>query len=345
MLIDKLQTRGNYTYSPMMWVNRQGTYTVDITGFLVIGRATLGVERNGTLKASDIDIDFSVNTFVVNFDNLDFVGNLFQGVVNTMGGFLFDTMKPYLLEDMLKTSRNAINQELDEVVGNTTFPNTISPLDMVVIDAKKKMQELKLDPFKMRDFDDTYGILNLALRNTTLLGLSTLYRIGNITLGMENHTLTADFEIGTLKLEGSTNWEAFTIADLMSTSGMVSFSVEYVRVRMVIAQPLDTRKKTKLRHYDIELGNIQAQSDGTGTLDYIIEFVVNILPNLIRYQVVDALKSIMSLRIQEELNSKDLEELLKRELPKLDKVMEEIEFKLSSLRVEDMRIEDEFFNF
>lgn len=61
------------------------------------------------------------------------------------------------------------------------------------------------------------------------------------------------------------------------------------------------------------------RNDGAGTLDYIIEAVVNILPNLLRYQIMDALENPAKARIQEEMNKIDVEKLLKKKILEFEK--------------------------
>ncbi|KAL4705649.1 hypothetical protein ACJJTC_011211 [Scirpophaga incertulas] len=348
MAIDKLQARGNYTMSS--WVQRaQGPFTVDVAGLLVTARANLGVERDGKLRAQDINIDISFKDIMVNFENLGFFGSMFQGLINTIGSFLFDSIKPYILKEAYVKVRTEINAKLDEVAGDMQFPNSISPLDMVIADSRKKIREMNYDPYQIKDYNTTVSIFSVALSHTWITGLSSFQRVGNITLKMENNTLIADFEIGTQKLEGMTQWEIVAVSGLMSRAGTASFSVEYVSARIVLGQPLDTRKRPQMRDLDLEIGNIQVRCDGAGTLDYVIEFAVNILPNLLRYQIMDALEGPISERIQQELDKIEVEETIKQELPEIDKMAAE-GFKLSKLKPkseidEENHDEDDFFNF
>ncbi|RVE47053.1 hypothetical protein evm_008335 [Chilo suppressalis] len=347
MAIDKLQARGNYTMST--WLNRaQGPFTVDVTGLLIKARANLGVERDGKLRAQNINIDISFSTIAVNFENLGFFGSMFQGVINSVGTFVFDTIKPYILKEAYVKARTAINTKLDEVAGDMQFPNSISPLDMVIADTRKKIREMNFDPYEIKDSNNTISVFSVKLTHTWVTGLSSFQRVGNITLKMENNTLIADFSIGTQKLEGMTQWEIIAISGLMSRAGTASFSVEYVSGRLILAQPLDTRKKPEFRDLDLEVGNIQVRCDGAGTLDYVIELVVNILPNLLRYQIMDALENPIKEKMQQELDKINVEETIKQELPKLDE-MQEQGLKLSSLKSPETNEgpfdEDEFFNF
>ena len=72
------------------------------------------------------------------------------------------------------------------------------------------------------------------------------------------------------------------IGGFLSRAGTVSFTVQYFRVQVKLAQPLDTRKRATLEELELELGNIQARFHGARTLDYLVEASVNILPNLLR---------------------------------------------------------------
>lgn len=62
------------------------------------------------------------------------------------------------------------------------------------------------------------------------------------------------------------------------------------------------------------------RSDGAGTLDYVIEFLINIIPNLLRYQIMDALENPAKMRIQEEFNKINIEKLLKQKVPEYERL-------------------------
>lgn len=347
MSIDTLQARGNYTMST--WLNKaQGPFTVNVTGLKITARATLGVERDGKLRAQDILIDLGFKTISVNFENLGFFGGMFQGIINSVGNFLFDSIKPYVLKEAYTKVRAEINTKLDEVAGDMQFPNSISPLDMVVVDVRKKVRDMQLDPYQVKDYNTTVSIFTVSLSHTWVTGISSFQRVGNITLKLEDHNAVADFEIGTQKLEGRTQWDISAIGGLLSRAGTASFSVEYMSARIILAQPLDTRKKPIFKDLDLEIGNIQVRFNGAGTIDYGIEFVVNVLPNLLRYQIMDAIEGPLRERIQQELDKLNVEDMIKQELPKLD-AMQGTGFKLSALRGHDTEEtaydEDEFFNF
>ncbi|KAJ0181375.1 hypothetical protein K1T71_003460 [Dendrolimus kikuchii] len=348
MTIDKLQARGNYTIPYSWFASDRGPYTVNVTGLLVKAKANLGVERDGKLRAQNIVIDLGFNTIAVNFENLGLFGNIFQEIINSVGSFLFDSIKPYILKEAYVKARTEINTKLDEVAGDMEFPNSISPLDMVIADFRKKVRNMGKDPYKIEDYNNTVSVFAIKLSETWITGISSFQRLGNITLKMENNTVIADFEIGTRKLEGRTQWDISAVGGLISTSGTSSFSVEYISGRFILAQPLDTRKRPEFRDLDLEIGNIQVRFNGARTLDYVIEFAVNVLPNLLRYQIMDGIEGPLKEKIQQELNTVDVEEIIKQELPRVDEVAAS-SLKLSSLidkeKKEESYDEDEFFNF
>lgn len=81
---------------------------------------------------------------------------------------------------------------------------------------------------------------------------------------------------------------------------------------------MDARNPPQLEDIQIDLGNIQVRMDGAGTLDYVVELAVNVIPNLLRYQIIDALEAPIKLRIQEALNAVNVEQVIHENLPKLD---------------------------
>ncbi|XP_026323309.1 uncharacterized protein LOC113232746 [Hyposmocoma kahamanoa] len=344
MHIDTLHTSGNYRYSSFM-TSRNGPYSVIIRNLLVTARANIGVQIDGKLRAQDITMELSHESIDVKFENLD---PLIAGIVNNAGNFIFDTVKPYMLKDAYTKARTAIDTELEKTAEDLQFPNSLPPLDMILIDVGKKVRELGFDPYRLKDYvsNDTVPFFSVALYNTWITGVSTFHRVGNITVKVANGTAVLDFEVGTKTIEGSTHWNV-TVCKIISNIGKINFSIEHFSVRVVISQPLDIRLTPKLIDLQIDVGNLQMRSDGAGTADYILELAVNIIPNLIRYHIVDALQWPLRNKIQEKLDKLNVEETIKQELlPKIHEI-EKTGFKLSFLRSVrvDSYDDDEFFNF
>lgn len=344
MHIDRLRTSGNYRYSSFM-MPRSGPYNVDIYNLTIIARANLGVQRDGKLRTQDIIMELDHQSIDVNVENLD---PLLAGIIKGAGNFIFDTAKPQMLQDAYTNARTAIDTELEKTAEDMQFPNSLPPLDMILIDVGKRIRKLGLDPYRIKDYvnNDTMSFVSIALYDTWITGISTVHRLRDITIKVANGTAIIDFGLATGTIEGSTHWDV-SIGKIMSSTGKASFTVEHVSIRLIISQPLDIRTKPKLEDLQIDIGNLQMRSDGAGTMDYILEFTVNIVPNILRYQIVDALGWPLRSKIQEELDKMNVEEMIKQELIPRIVEMEKSGFKLSSLRAgkEDEYDVDEFFNF
>lgn len=64
------------------------------------GLAKLQVGIDGKLYAEDIDMDLTFRTIDMDFTNLDGIAYLFQSFVNSLGSFLFDSIKPFILKEV-----------------------------------------------------------------------------------------------------------------------------------------------------------------------------------------------------------------------------------------------------
>ena len=126
-------------------------------------------------------------------------------------------------------------------------------------------------------------------------------------------------EVGTQQLEGSTQWELSIASGMITRTGTVQFTVQHLKLAYVVSQTLDVRNRPQINDLQLDLGNIQIRCDGTGTLDYFIEFFVNVLPNLLRYQIMDALENPIKKKIQEIMDKIDVERLIKEKVPEFQK--------------------------
>lgn len=69
---------------------------------------------------------------------------------------------------------------------------------MAVAEARKQVSDMGYDPYRVKDYTQSVGIFTVTSTHTWLTGLASFYRVGNITLTMENGTVsprTALFQI------------------------------------------------------------------------------------------------------------------------------------------------------
>lgn len=100
MSIETVDVRGVYTLSSWLPGSSSGDFTVKLTGVNVQALAKLQVRTDGKLNAQDIDMDLTFSKIDLDFKNLGFLGSVFQSVVNSLGVFIFDSIKPFILKEV-----------------------------------------------------------------------------------------------------------------------------------------------------------------------------------------------------------------------------------------------------
>uniref|UniRef100_A0A182VQ84 Hemolymph juvenile hormone binding protein n=1 Tax=Anopheles minimus TaxID=112268 RepID=A0A182VQ84_9DIPT len=311
--IDEITVNGNYTMSTFF--NRaEGPFTVLMRNVLTKANVSLAVERDGTLRTKDIELDIAFDDMAMDFQNLGFMGSIFQSVVNSASNLVYDTMKPFMLSEAYTKIREEVDTRMLNITveNEFTLPNSISPLDMAIGEMRAIVRSKGLDPFHVPEYNNTAGIFGMQTMHTWISGGSSFYRYGDISVTMQNNSATLGMNVATQRIVGSTQWEISIGRGMLSHAGRAQFTVEHIRVEFQVVQPLDLRKKLKLQDLQLELGNIQVRCDGAGTFDYIIEAAVNILPNLLRYQIMDAIENPLRMRIQEKLDCIDTEALVRK---------------------------------
>lgn len=71
------------------------------------------------------------------------------------------------------------------------------------------------------------------------------------------YKLFLDLEIGTQVIHGKTTWEASFAKGMITRSGNVQFSVQYIKVFVSLSQPINLQKRINMNDLQLDLGNIQ----------------------------------------------------------------------------------------
>lgn len=122
------------------------------------------------------------------------------GMINTVGTFVFDSIKPFILTTVNTNVRGDINKSLKTV--KKTFPNSIPPLDLGIAELRKYIRENGYDPYQLKDYTYSAGIFSFDAREIWLFGLASFYRVGNITIAMANNTVTLGLQVASKRLKG-----------------------------------------------------------------------------------------------------------------------------------------------
>jgi len=312
LTFDQLIVKGNYTLSG--WLGgSSGPFTVTLTKVFVQANATMEVQLDGKLRAQNMNMDIKLQKINMDFQRL---GGLYQSVIKSAGSFVFENVKPYVIKQVNTNVREEVNKQIDAL--NQTFPNSIAPLDQLLSEVRHKIRKAGYDPYQVKDYDNSAGVFEVRLSNTWAFGLSSIYRCGDILFEIRNKTVYMVVDVCTQRLKGSSNWEVSLLSGILSRSGSVAFTIEYFQVEVALSQSMDTRKHPRLEDIQLRLGNIQIRFDGTGTFDYVVEFAVNVFPNILRFQIMDAIEEPLKIRIQEVLDKVNTESIIKENVKKLD---------------------------
>ena len=110
--MELLTILGNYSLRSF-FTTRSGPFNVTLEGVDISGVANLAVDRDGQLEAEDIKMNIATSKILVKFENLGVIGGMFQGLINSVGPFLFDNIKPYILSQvgiLTSSSSSTIHQ-------------------------------------------------------------------------------------------------------------------------------------------------------------------------------------------------------------------------------------------
>ncbi|XP_039276257.1 uncharacterized protein LOC111054250 [Nilaparvata lugens] len=321
MKIESLKVIGNYSLTSLF---SRSVYSCMVTMYnvSVLSLTELSSSLQGTLEASNMDMDISADKIHIDFQNIGYLASLFQNMINKMDVFVFETMKPFILEEVKDFVRKEIDREARKI-NMVSFPNSISPLDLAIAEGRRIAGSLGLDPYMFPDYSHhagLFGMFGMYLTNMWVTGLGSFYRVGNMTVSMQNHVVQMGVSVGTDELMGNCHWQ-ISAAGLYSHAGATSFTVEYVQVEINLHQRLDMMEPPFLDSLDMTVGNIQLRSEGTGTMDYVMELLTNLLPNILRYQMIDALREPLRRRFQEILNDVDVDEILNKEISRLEELI------------------------
>ncbi|KAG5680013.1 hypothetical protein PVAND_009546 [Polypedilum vanderplanki] len=309
LLFDTLILRGNYSLSSFL-ARSQGPFVIIISNVVVTANANLKINREGKIRTNEIDADITLAKMNVSFSNLGLLASFFQSFANSAGNVLFDNVKPYILKDAKEKIRIEFDANIDKIIGEFgLIPNSISPVDYIIAESRKKVREM-YDPLKINTYENG-GIIGIKTYDTVIHGVSSFYRVGDLILQMIDNNLVINLEVGTQEIKGKTSWEMSLAKGMITRRGNVQFSVQYIKIFISLRQPMNLKKQLIINDLQINLGNIQIMSNGLGTFDYVIELFVNVLPNLLRYQIVDAIEKPIVNKLQTIVNRIDIEDLVK----------------------------------
>lgn len=64
---------------------------------------------------------------------------------------------------------------------------------MAIAEGRKQVSQMGYDPYQLKDYTQSVGIFTMTSSHTWITGLASFYRMGNITITMENGTVSVIF--------------------------------------------------------------------------------------------------------------------------------------------------------
>ncbi|XP_050432754.1 uncharacterized protein LOC126840835 [Adelges cooleyi] len=318
--IDTLEVVGNYSTWQVIHTYR-GYYNVTLVDLHIDGHVSLKVGDSGHLETNKINMNMNYKSLHIDSDKVNKNIPLYETFVNTFTNFVVETIKPIIMKLVNIMIKDELNEKMKHF---KRFPNTIPPVDLLIAESRQQIKSLGFDPWRIEDVVNAFNfnIFSLDVNNIWITGLSSIYRLGDINVSIQNRTIISVYHIGTQELEGHCHWK-IGAAGILKTTGFMSFSIDYIRVEANVTQPMDTRLAPYLNEMGLSVGNIQLRMDGAGSLDYLAEALINIIPNILRNQIVDAMELPIKKRIQDILDKVNVQEKIQQRIPPIiDKMME-----------------------
>lgn len=218
------------------------------------------------------------------------MGSIFQSIINNAPNLVFDSMKPFMLKEAYTKLRIEIDSKLKDLMGDYSLPNSISPLDMAIGEARRKVREMNYDPLIVKNYNHSVGLFAIQLKNTWVKGVSGFYRVGDLQLSLDNNTVTIgkiycnvmrkiywtnvrvllELNLGTQEIMGTSDWEITASKGIITRTGHVQFFVQYIQATVVLSQSLNTRNQPHIKDLQLEMGNIQV-------IQFLFPFNVNLI--------------------------------------------------------------------
>lgn len=246
-------------------------------------------------------------------------------VVDAAGLAVIGTILPFIQARIDERLTTEINKKLKD---SPPFPSIrdTSPANLLIMKARDYMRK-NFEPHKVQNmvkYETDY--LFLTVGPVTLRGLSNFARVGDVSLGMVNRTMVTKVRIVTGKVrgEGQFGFNFGKLPQIPTSQRHANFTVDRLQFEAIVHQSVDTKQKPRLEDLQLEMGPIQVNLDNQGNFDYIIELALQRMPDYLRYYLIDILEEPIKKKIQKDiLDEVNVEEMMAKSLPLLDKLMQE----------------------
>ncbi|KAK8391226.1 hypothetical protein O3P69_017120 [Scylla paramamosain] len=310
---------GGYKW-PGPWSNSEGHANITMTGIEMTLDLFFGISDVGLLTVEP-KMDLEYEDLKLNFTGLTYTHSFVVGAAKT---FFSTVIEPIIFSNVQTKVKSLVNQRIEERLQNLTFPDSISPVDFALAKIRMDLRET-LEPVKLDDQEMhlTWGV-TVQVQNIELAGVTTIHRTHEVSAQFIDNVVYVTIQLGTQTLKGGADW--FLSASLLpAVGGHLSLEIESLAVTVEAQQPANIRSPPTLRKIDIKLGNLAVRSDGDGTFDYLVEAMLNILPNCFRNQIMDKVEPVIHQKVQKEFNKFDVYRMVMDKLAERQQQQQQME--------------------
>lgn len=310
---------GNYSMSSFL-SRASGPFNVTLLDVTTEGAAALHYTDDGKLEASETDMDMSFRDIKLDFKNLGLMGAFFQGVAGAVGSLIFEGIKLPIITEVNTKMKDDVNLKIRAMSSGIKTNSKMSPVDQAILEGRTYVKEQGYDPYTMQNRSlNIAGLLKINITEFTLRGLSRFYRVGEVSLSMDNGTVEFDLHLAADNLTGNCVWSAgFGRSKLRD--GISSFTVDHIQGKAVIKQSLNLDTPPLLHDIDFLLGNVALKTNREDALEQVAELIVNNLPLLIRHIIVDGMEQPVKFQAQKLLDQVDVSKIVDNHLPRIDQL-------------------------
>ncbi|XP_069995829.1 uncharacterized protein [Penaeus vannamei] len=304
--VPKINVLGQYEW-PGWWSTSAGSANITISDIQLALNLQLGINTKGLLMVDGLQITLNYEDLILGFEGLSSEHSLLVTAADT---FFSTIIQPLIVGGIQDKLTTVLNERLEQRLKDQPFPNSISPVDYLIAKVRRDMRESGKDPIviERKDVNLAWGV-SVQLKNIEIKGLTTLHRTHEVSAQFIDNALFVTIQIGTQQLKAGADW-SISASLMPAVGGHLDVEVESLSVTVMAKQPADIRSPPVLREIDIQLGNLAVRSVGESTMDYLVELMVNLLPNTFRNIIMDKIEPKIHQAIQKQFNGLDIHRII-----------------------------------
>ncbi|KAI1287990.1 hypothetical protein HDE_09758 [Halotydeus destructor] len=314
MTLPTLRLEGDYRMGGQIMlvpIVGRGPFFMDITGLKIFAKAALKSSPSG-LQVGEMVLDLEVDDLDMHFSNLMGSGkwsSLTNGLLNKMSHLIFDHVKYMLLDELKADIHDHLNTQLAKLPDQFVTKRSENLFDDLLSRVAEAVTQAGFDPLRLPNqvdgFDHDLGLFRFRghaqVHNGVLHGLKTLIRTGDVIAIYENDSVTLEANLGFENLTGSYDWRASFMGPGMG--GSSTLHVSCIQVFVKLRQGLKRGDRPLLDTFEVRnFKNIWIDLTGLGTVDFIVEAIVNLVTNTFKAILANFISGPIRNLLQEKLD-------------------------------------------